>query len=136
MTKVDLDQIAHLEKLFAEEYGEQSVKDFRAEWSPEREKEYLAQLKRQTRRDNDGEMKKVEVEGVMITERALGRKTARVCPVCETYSFSGRDDLFMNRFACCYECHVEFVDGREERWTNGWRPDEGRIETALKRRKI
>jgi hypothetical protein len=135
MTKIDLDQIAHLEKLFVEEYGDQSIKDFRAEWNPGREEDYLEQLKRQTRRQDTAETKKVEISGVLITERTIERKSDRVCPVCETYSFSRRDDLFMNRFSCCYECHVEFVDKREERWTNGWRPDEDRIKSAIKRRK-
>lgn len=135
MTKVDFDQIAHLEKLFVEEYGAQSIKDFRAEWNPHREEEYLEQLARQTRRDNSAETKKIEISGVLITERAIERKADRVCPVCEIYSFSRRDDLFMNRFSCCYECHVEFVDGREDRWTTGWRPDVNRIKSTLKRRK-
>jgi len=31
----------------------------------------------------------------------------------------------MKKFDCCYECYIQFVDGREERWKSGWRPQLG-----------
>ena len=29
----------------------------------------------------------------------------------------------MNKFECCFKCFIQYVDGREERWEKGWRPD-------------
>ena len=37
--------------------------------------------------------------------------------------FNGQDDLYMNKFECCWECYIKWVEGREERWATGWRPD-------------
>ena len=42
-----------------------------------------------------------------------------------------KDDLYMNRFKCCQGA-IEFVHDREE---EGWRPNEERVQIALKRRK-
>ena len=25
-------------------------------------------------------------------------------------------DVYMNKFDCCYECYIKFVEGREELW--------------------
>ena len=41
----------------------------------------------------------------------------------ETYSFDKKDDFYMNKFECCHCCYIQWVDGREERWLKGWRPD-------------
>ncbi|MEK9694752.1 MAG: hypothetical protein VW270_03250, partial [Candidatus Poseidoniales archaeon] len=63
------------------------------------------------------------------------KKEQRTCPVCKTYSFSPADDLYMNRFKCCFECYVDFVEGEESRWKEGYQPSEDNIKIALKRRK-
>ena len=34
-----------------------------------------------------------------------------------------KDDLYMNKFECCHTCYIQWVEGREERWESGWRPE-------------
>jgi len=31
----------------------------------------------------------------------------------------------MNKYNCCYNCFIQYVHGREERWKSGWRPNIG-----------
>ncbi len=133
--KKDLNELAALEKLFAEDYGKESIKNFHSGWDEEKERNYLSQIKKASLAQKNKESSKVDIGGVLVSERALNRKTERTCPVCKTYSFSGKDDLYMNRFKCCYECYIEFVEHREERWQEGWRPDQQRIKASLDRRK-
>ena len=130
-----LDKIAAIERLFAEEYGEEAAKNFRSDWDEEKERKYLAQLKLESKKRINKESIKINVDGVLIPKAALGKKSERSCPVCKTYSFSSKDDLYMNRFNCCYEGYIEFVEDREERWQAGWKPDKQRIEALLNRRK-
>jgi len=33
-----------------------------------------------------------------------------------------KDDLYMNKFDCCWKCYIQWVEDREERWLEGWRP--------------
>tara|TARA_B100000029_G_C17460481_1_gene918324 strand:+ start:290 stop:667 length:378 start_codon:yes stop_codon:yes gene_type:complete len=119
--KKDYNTIAAVEKAIAKKYGASTVKDFRSTWDETYEKEYLLQLK-------DRNLKEKR-------KNNRQKKENRTCPVCKTYSFSARDDLYMNRFKCCYLCYVEFVERREEEWAEGKRPTEEQITATLKRRK-
>ena len=119
--KKDYNTIAAVEKAIAKKYGANTVKDFRSDWDEVYEKEYLLQLKDRNLKENRKNNKQ--------------KKENRTCPVCKTYSFSARDDLYMNRFKCCYLCYVDFVERREEEWAAGKRPTEEQITATLKRRK-
>ena len=123
-TRKDPNYIAAVEKAITEKYGKDTVQDFRHEWKEEKEKEYLNQLKEmRVKRDKYSINKEaVTVGDVKITKRRDRQKDDRTCPVCKTYSFSRKDDLYMNRFKCCHDCYVDFVIGREQAWKNGDRP--------------
>ena len=133
--KLDWDYVASVEKAIAEKYGKETVQDFRNDWDEQKEKEYLAQLKEVNQKENAPDQDKVEVDGILFSKKVVERKSDRTCPVCKTYSFSMKDDLYMNRFKSCQMCYYDFVHDREERWQDGWRPDEKRIQKVLKRRK-
>ena len=30
------------------------------------------------------------------------------------------------KFDCCHKCYIQYVEDREERWIEGWRPNEDR----------
>jgi hypothetical protein len=136
-TRKDPNYIAAVEKAIAEKYGKDTVQDFRNEWEEGKEKEYLNQLKEmRIRRDQFSTTKEeIKVGDIKITKRRNREKEPRSCPVCKTYSFSRRDDLYMNRFESCYECYVDFIEHREEAWNNGERPTKEHIEYATRRRK-
>ena len=123
--KLDLNDIARFEKAIAKKYGPESIENPRKYWDEEKEKEYLEQLKKLIEKERQNEEKddKVEQDGFLISKKLLNKEsTRRICPVCKTYSFKTRDDVFMNKYDCCYKCYVHWVDGREERWETGWRP--------------
>ena len=136
-TRKDPNYIAAVEKAIVEKYGKNTVQDFRNEWEEIKEKEYLKQLKSMvSKKDKNLDAKRQLIVGdVKINQRHTKQKQDRTCPVCKTYSFSRKDDLYMNRFKCCYDCYVDFVEYREEAWRNGDRPTEEQIEFAIRRRK-
>ena len=121
MTKKDYDFVAAVEVAIAEKYGKEAVQDFRSEWNPDKEKEYLDQLKKKNNKEN--------------TRKKRNSNDNRSCPVCKTYSFSSKDDLYMNRFQCCYLCYVDFVHQDPDKWAEGDRPTQQVIEELLRRRK-
>jgi hypothetical protein len=122
MKKTDPDYIAKLEKAIADKYGKETIAHPKADWDDEKEKEYLDELKTNYRHLGE-EQAKEEVNGVLISKELLNKNTYRSCPTCTSYSFKSRDDLYMTKFQCCYKCYIQFVEGREERWTSGWRPN-------------
>jgi len=135
--KHDPNYIAAIEKAIAEKYGKDTVQDFRNEWQEDKEKEYLSQLKQMSHKKDRLSSKEEEIVigDVKIKKRHSRQKEDRTCPVCKTYSFSRKDDLYMNRFKSCHLCYLDFIIGREEAWNNGDRPTDEHIEYVLRRRK-
>ena len=125
MSKKDLNKIAYVEKAIAKKFGKEAIINPKSNWTDEKEEEYLEDLKefysRQRKRSDNNE--KIEEEGFLLSKNLISKESKRVCPVCSEYSFNIKDDLYMNKFECCYKCYIQWVEDREERWTNGWRPD-------------
>jgi hypothetical protein len=137
MNNKDFNYIASVEKAIADKYGKNTVQDFRNEWEEEKEHEYLRQLKERNKKRSSCQHKHAEeLQGDVIVKKPKKEVAAdRTCPVCKTYSFSPKDDLYMNRFKACFECYLDFIEDREARWKDGWRPDQERMKHALRRRK-
>jgi hypothetical protein len=123
---LDLNDIARFEQAIAKKYGPEAIENPRKHWNDEKEKSYQDQIKKLAEKERAFEEKddKVEVGGFLISKKLLNKDTTRrTCPVCKTYSYKIRDDVFMNKFECCYNCYIQWVEGREERWQSGWRPN-------------
>jgi len=126
--KKDLTYIAKIEKAIADKYGEKAIQNPASFWDEEKEKDYLEQLKeleveRQEKVDYE---EKVEVDGFFVSRKLINKETNRSCPVCNKYSFSTNDDVYLNKYECCFSCYIKYVEGREKRWNKGWRPEDGR----------
>ena len=121
--KKDLNQIAKIEKAMSKKFGKESIVNPKSRWNDEKEKEYLEDLKEFYSEESKEAEDKINEDGFFITRNLINKEINRVCPVCETYSFSGKDDLYMNKFDCCENCYIQWVENREERWLDGWRPN-------------
>ena len=119
--------VVRIEKAIEKKYGYEAIQNPKANWTPEKEKEYRKQVKefyaRQQKLDEKSE--KVEVDGIFVPKKLLSKKNKRACPICEVYSFDSQDDVYVNKFGCCYKCYIQHVEHREERWLSGWRPEKG-----------
>jgi len=111
-----------VEQAIAERYGEEAVVNPKSQWDDDKEREYLTELKRNYRADK-GEAEQIELDGVLISKELLNKESERSCPTCNTYSFKSVDDLYMTKFDCCFKCYIQYVEGREDRWKSGWRPN-------------
>ena len=124
MSKKDPNYAVKIEKAIAEKYGEETVQHPRKDWDDEKAKEYLSQLKELYSRElKEYDHDKVEKDGVFVPRKLINKNSNRSCPVCNTYSFKSNDDVYMTKFDCCEKCYIQWVEGREERWKKGWRPN-------------
>ncbi len=123
MSKKDLNDIAALEKAIEKKYGKEAIQNPKGFWDKEKEEKYLKELKKFYDQDKRIQPKYKNTAGFKIKTRKTEASNERTCPVCGEYSFSDRDDLYMNKFDCCFNCYIKFVESREERWNSGWRPD-------------
>jgi hypothetical protein len=123
----DPNLIAKIEQAIEKKYGKEAILHPRDKWDEKRELEYLQQAKEAFKKDRRKKEKieKIEKDGFLISKKLLTKRSNRTCPVCETYSFDIKDDVYMNKYNCCFKCYVQYIEGREERWESGWRPNQG-----------
>jgi len=116
----DWDKIAAIEKAVKEKYGENAIHNPKANWNEEKEKDYIEQVKQQAKiiSEKAENQETIEENGFLLKKKLFTTKTSRVCPVieCKRYSFSLKDDVYVNKFDCCYECYIKYVEGREDLW--------------------
>jgi hypothetical protein len=62
--------------------------------------------------------------GVLVNGRdeRLARPVPCWCPVCELVMRGHKHNQTYYDLGCCYDCFIEFVEYREQRWLDGWRP--------------
>ena len=124
MKKKDPNYVVKVEKAIAEKYGNDTIQNPKKYWTEEKEKEYLSQLKEfHKERDDSEDYNTDEINGVFIPKKLLNKESNRSCPICKTYSFKSNDDVYMTKFDCCEKCYIQWVEGREDRWKEGWRPN-------------
>jgi len=123
----DPNYVAKLEKAIIDKYGEKGVHNPRSDWNPEKEKEYLRELKKINEKHFAQErfQEKINKDGVLLSKKLLMRSGNTSCPICTKYDLKVRDEIYILRWECCEMCYIKYVDGREERWRQGWRPNNG-----------
>tara|TARA_R100001079_G_C4398532_1_gene130383 strand:+ start:361 stop:741 length:381 start_codon:yes stop_codon:yes gene_type:complete len=124
MSNKDPNYAIKVEQAIAKKYGNETVVNPKSRWDDEKEKKYLDELKEVYYNTvDDQDYDKQEVDGVLIPKKLLNEESTRSCTTCKTYSFKSKDDVYMTKFGCCWNCYIQFIEGREERWKNGWRPN-------------
>ena len=118
--KKDLNYIARLEQAIAKKYGEETIQNPRSTWTQEKEQKYLEEIKEIYKQElqNKTYDEKIQANGFFVSKKLLTNKEDRTCPTCFVYSFEQKDDVYMNKYDCCYRCYLKFVEGKEERWQN------------------
>jgi len=113
-----LDYIAGLEKAVEEKYGKEALESPYSKWSKDKEEKYIKERDERELNDLKGvkEAPAVEKSGFLIKQKLFTNTAERKCPTCEEYSFTIRDDVYMCKFACCYKCYIQYVEGREQKW--------------------
>ena len=121
------DRIAAVEQAISKKYGEEAIQNPKANWDETKEKEYLEQSKEfyQKSYKNQEQQEKVDIKGIKVSKKLLNRESLRCCSVCGSYPRKSMDDVCLTKFECCNKCYLQHVEGREERWLKGWRPNNG-----------
>ena len=120
-------RIAAVEKAISQKYGDEAVQNPAANWDEIKEKEYIEQSKELYKKSyqNEASQEKVDINGIKVSKKLLNRESLRCCPVCGSYPKKSMDDVCLTKFECCNTCYTQYVEGREERWLKGWRPNNG-----------
>ena len=116
----DPDYVFRLEKAIEEKYGKEAVVNPKSKWNKEKEKLYREQLKDFYADDLEDE--KVLYNGILVSKKLFNKDKNVSCAVCSKYAFEGKDTFYLKKWTTCYDCYINYIDGREDRWLDGWRP--------------
>ena len=124
----DYNELAAVEKAISEKYGDEAIVNPASNWDEEREKEYLKQMKQFYKKvkRNEEHQEKIEINGIKVSKKLLNREQLRSCPVCGRFPRKSLDDVCLLKFDCCHKCYIQYVQDREQRWENGWRPNDNK----------
>jgi len=122
----DLNYVAALERAISQKYGDVAVLNPKSLWDEEKEKEYLQLTKEKLKSEDASDKTKeyLDLNGVLIQKKLINSANSRKCEFCSTYSFNREDDVYFSKFDTCHKCYVNYIEDREERWKNGWRPNQ------------
>ena len=125
MKEKDLNYIAGLEKAIKKKYGEETIQNPANSWDEQKEKSYIQQLdefvdkQKKFEYDSDAE----NVDGILVSRKLLNKEGILKCLTCNKETKTINDDIYFTKFDCCEACYIKYVDGREQRWLKGWRPE-------------
>lgn len=124
MKEKDFNYIAKLEKAIKKKYGEEAIQNPSKFWGDEKEKKYLEQLKEfvQKQRKNEATATFENVDGILISRKLINKEAKLKCSVCENKIKKINDDIYVIKYGCCEKCFIKYVEDREKRWNEGWRP--------------
>ena len=128
----DPNYIACIEKAISEKYGDEAIQNPKGNWNETKEKDYLQQMKEFYKKTHKFEesQEKVEVNGIKVSKKLLNRDAIRSCPICSSFARRSMDDVCLVKFDCCFNCYIQYVEHREERWLKGWSPNEDKSENS------
>lgn len=108
-----------LELAIKKKYGDESIQNLRKDWNFLKQQEYEKQIKQiQVLEDNKEEIEKEN----FIELLKIKRKSFSNCETCEKCILSKDDYFFYLKFNVCENCFITYIEDRETRWENGWRP--------------
>mgnify|MGYP003661233783 CR=1 FL=1 len=126
MKNKELNKIAAFEKAISEKYGEEAIVNPMSNWDESKEQAYLEQVRILYKKQNKARAsnEKIDLNGIKVTKKLLNRESLKTCPICGNFPKKSMDDVCLIKFDCCNTCYIQHIEGREERWIGGWRPNE------------
>lgn len=106
----EIEKLEKLENYLIDKYGKEWTFNPEANVTPETCKEVQDLI---LKKESEAESYRGNIRRVFEKE----------CPVCESLLLNTEDHLSYLLHKACHRCFIEHIDGREERWKSGWRPN-------------
>jgi len=112
--KRDWNDIAALEQLMEKKFGKESTIDPRSNWNPIKEKEYIQQTKDNYKREIEQEQQEQKLfDGFSLKGKLFSSGLNYFCTKCEKHSTNPDDDVYLNKYKCCYICYIKHYEGKK-----------------------
>lgn len=113
--KRDLNYIAALENAVSKQYGEIATLNPKSLWTPDKEQDYLEQVREAVKKEAAAEQsqERVDLGGVFIAKKLLTKNVERRCAYCQNYSFNRDNEVYLTKYGSCHVCYIKHIEGRK-----------------------
>lgn len=74
-------------------------------------------------------------QGFLVVKSVDGSEPVPLfCSVCQFPNSSAEDSISHRQYGCCSMCRLKWADVHQEKWMNGWRPDQDALKSEIARR--
>lgn len=70
-------------------------------------------------------------DGQFLGDTVSELRVPAFCPICGVVMRGSKSTASYYDWGCCSICKIEFVEQREDRWKEGWRPDQKQVARML-----
>lgn len=64
----------------------------------------------------------------VILDKTNNKTCGIFCHTCQFLIKSADDLITFKNWQTCHDCYLRFIEGRQQEWKEGWRPDTEKIE--------
>ena len=64
----------------------------------------------------------------VIIDKTGKKSTGIFCHTCDFLIKSSDDLITFKKWKTCHDCYLRFIEGNQEKWKQGWRPDTDAIQ--------
>lgn len=121
--KRTLEELQQIEYEIQKKYGSDALLNPKEFWNEKKELDFKEQFRCEQEKYllSEKNEEKVEENGFLISKCLLTNKKCESCSTCGKFTDTS-DNIYLLKFECCQGCFIKHIEGREERWKNGWRP--------------
>lgn len=107
-----------IDDIFEAKFGKFSTIDISSFWNVHKEEKYKEYIKN-TKYKN---INFIDILGIKYS-RNIFQKKSKNCILCGKHNYRLVDMTSYDKYRTCSTCYVQYIEDREERWKNGWRPN-------------
>lgn len=114
-------QLLLFQSALRQKFGDFALIDLSTLWNETKEKMYRSFLQKESKIDSEHALR---IKSGTSNKKLfiLGNK----CEGCSKVSLKVKDQPYMAKFNSCFSCYISYINGREDRWNEGWRPNHGK----------
>lgn len=72
---------------------------------------------------------------ILFIKKETNKKNSFFCSICSYPFITYKDFSMKEKYKCCHDCYLKFVEARKNDWNAGWRPNKKDIAAYVKMKK-
>lgn len=115
-------QLLLFQATLRQKFGDFALIDLSTLWDQAKEQMYRSFLQKESKMDSEHALRIKSG----TSNKKLFISSINKCECCFKLNTKVKDQPYMAKYNSCLSCYISYIDGREDRWNKGWRPNHGK----------